>query len=77
MPREVFQTLSRTRVSGKLLDLSLEGKDAGTSRSSTGRSFQSDKPRRSKERGGKGPANGNTFHVEKRKKRKTKSRPKT
>ena len=77
MPREVFQTLSSTRVAGKLLELSLEGKDAGTSRPSTGRSFQSDKPRRSKEQVGNGPANANAFHAEKRKKRKTKARPKT
>lgn len=77
MPREVFLTLSRTRVAGKLLDLSLEGKDTGSSRPATGRSFQSDKPRRSKERVGNGPANANAFHAEKRKKRKTKARPKT
>ena len=77
MPREVFLTLSRTRVAGKLLELSLEGKDAGSSRPVSSRSFQSDKPRHSKEQGENGPASSNAFHAEKRKKRKTKARPKT
>ena len=77
MPREVFQTLSHTRVAGKLLDLSLEGKETAAPRPGSGRDFQSSKPHRSNDRGGKGPAKGNAFHAEKRKKRKTKARPKT
>lgn len=81
MPRDVFQTLHKTRVGGKPLQLSIARGDSEETRSvpaagnGTGRRFQNDRPHHVKGRVGGGKARGKFFQAGKRKKRKVKPQP--
>lgn len=76
MPREVFQTLQNTRVTGKQLQLRVAGEDGEESGPVNGNEYQDKRTHRAKRFGGKGPARDNSFHAEKRRKQKTKTQRK-
>lgn len=74
MPREIYNTLQRTRVAGKPMGITLANDDTGASseqRPRPGSNFRSEGAKRAKGRGNSGPARGKSFHpAAKRKKRK-------
>ena len=65
MPRDIFNTLQRTRVAGKPMSITLANDDTGASaepQSPRTRSFRSERPRHTSGQGNKGPVRSKASH---------------
>lgn len=79
MPREIYNTLQRTRVAGKPMGITLANNDTGASSEARPRhasNFSSGGGKSAKGRANSGPARGKSFHpAAKRKKKKGRTQP--
>ena len=75
MPREIFNTLQRTRVAGKPMQMTLANDATAGPAARPARTFKKDGPRRPGEHAGKVPSRSKSVDIGKHKKRKHRTQP--